>query len=87
MISQEAYTGLWAQHLTLKEEKRQADELYNGMRQRVADLEDFIRSVAGFDDSLLKSADLNAIRATLMEWRTDARKLHPDFINLPAYKA
>ena len=37
------------------------------------DLLDIARNVAGFDDGLLKSADLNLIRATLREWRDEAR--------------
>ncbi len=42
---------------------------------RIEDLEDFARNVGGFDDSLLRSANLTLIRATLTEWRTEARKL------------
>jgi hypothetical protein len=42
---------------------------------RIEDLEDLARNVGGFDDSLLKSADLNVIRATMREWRDEARRL------------
>ena len=37
------------------------------------ELEDFARNVAGFDDRLLVSADLNILRATLREFRDQAR--------------
>ena len=37
------------------------------------DMLDFAQNVGGFDDRLLLSADLNMIRATLREWRDEAR--------------
>lgn len=37
------------------------------------DLADLARNVAAFDDALLKSADLNVIRAALHEFREQAR--------------
>lgn len=36
---------------------------------------DLARNVGGCDDALLASADLNAIRATIREWRDQARAL------------
>lgn len=37
------------------------------------DLYDVALNVGGFDDSLLQSADLNLLRATLLEFRDQAR--------------
>lgn len=37
------------------------------------DLYDFATNVAACDDSLLLSANLNSLRATIREWRDDAR--------------
>jgi hypothetical protein len=45
------------------------------LEARIADLEDLARNVGGFDDGLLHSADLNLLRATLREFRDEARKL------------
>jgi hypothetical protein len=36
---------------------------------------DFVRNVAGFDDGLLTTPDLNLLRATLREWRSEARAI------------
>lgn len=38
-----------------------------------SDLLDLARNVAGFDDGLLTTPDLNLLRATLREWRDAAR--------------
>lgn len=39
------------------------------------DLMDFVRNVAGFDDGLLTTPDLNVLRTTLREWRAEARAI------------
>lgn len=36
---------------------------------------DLARNVGGFDDSLLTTSDLNVLRATLREWRDQARAI------------
>ena len=43
--------------------------------QYLAKLEDLARNIAGFDDRLLVSADLNVLRSTLNEFRTQAREV------------
>lgn len=37
------------------------------------DILDLARNVGGFDDALLKSTDINVIRAAMIEWRDQAR--------------
>lgn len=39
------------------------------------DMVDLARNVAAFDDSLLRNADLNVLRATLREFREQARAI------------
>jgi hypothetical protein len=46
----------------------------NTLKARCAALDDLARNVAAFDDGLLVSADLNLLRATLREFRDQARK-------------
>lgn len=41
----------------------------------VVEAMDLVRNVGGFDDSLLVTSDLNLLRATLREWRDQARAI------------
>ena len=42
---------------------------------RIALLEDLVREIAALDDGFLLGSYLNSYRATIREWRSDARSL------------
>jgi hypothetical protein len=55
--------------------KRRLNDWAHEQVAEIKRLRDFARNVAGFDDGLLTTPDLNLLRATLKEWRSEARAI------------